>query len=162
MIAFACPSCQKKLSVKDELAGKRAKCPGCAKVLSIPTLADIGLGSKVRPSEPHHEDVRTFPPGPLAAAEHRTLPPRQQDQARQESLSDAEGQTDLEGESKGELTQSVSPRGPGRELYDFLAPPERPDEIGRLGSYRVLKVLGAGGMGSFSWPRIPGLNVELL
>jgi eukaryotic-like serine/threonine-protein kinase len=31
--------------------------------------------------------------------------------------------------------------------YDFLSPPQGPDELGRLGSYRVLKVLGAGGMG---------------
>src|SRR5262245_21088788 len=31
--------------------------------------------------------------------------------------------------------------------YDFLAPPEGPGEIGRLGPYRVLRVLGAGGMG---------------
>src|SRR5262249_1345507 len=29
----------------------------------------------------------------------------------------------------------------------FLAPAEPPDEMGRLGGYRVLKVLGAGGMG---------------
>ena len=35
----------------------------------------------------------------------------------------------------------------GAEFYDFLASPERPDELGRLGTYRVLKVLGAGGMG---------------
>jgi serine/threonine protein kinase len=33
------------------------------------------------------------------------------------------------------------------ELYDFLAPPQAPDEIGRLGAYRILKVLGVGGMG---------------
>jgi serine/threonine protein kinase len=31
--------------------------------------------------------------------------------------------------------------------YEFLAPPEEADELGRLGPYRVLKVLGAGGMG---------------
>jgi serine/threonine protein kinase len=30
---------------------------------------------------------------------------------------------------------------------DLLAPPQEPDEIGRLGGYRVLKVLDAGGMG---------------
>ena len=30
---------------------------------------------------------------------------------------------------------------------DFLAAPEQPGELGRLGSYRILKVLGAGGMG---------------
>jgi WD40 repeat protein/serine/threonine protein kinase len=33
------------------------------------------------------------------------------------------------------------------EAYDFLAPPQGPDEVGRLGPYRVLRVLGAGGMG---------------
>jgi WD40 repeat protein/tRNA A-37 threonylcarbamoyl transferase component Bud32 len=30
---------------------------------------------------------------------------------------------------------------------DFLAPPQGPGEIGRLGGYRVLRALGAGGMG---------------
>ncbi|HTU23360.1 MAG TPA: protein kinase, partial [Gemmataceae bacterium] len=34
-----------------------------------------------------------------------------------------------------------------RQLCSFLAPPQKPDELGRLGAYRVLKVLGAGGMG---------------
>ena len=29
----------------------------------------------------------------------------------------------------------------------FLAPPQSADEIGRLGTYRILKVLGHGGMG---------------
>src|SRR5262249_34310099 len=29
----------------------------------------------------------------------------------------------------------------------FLAPPQKPDELGRLGPYRVLGVLGAGGVG---------------
>jgi serine/threonine protein kinase len=33
------------------------------------------------------------------------------------------------------------------EDLSFLAPPRRPDEIGRLGKYRVLDVLGVGGMG---------------
>jgi serine/threonine protein kinase len=33
------------------------------------------------------------------------------------------------------------------ELTSFLAPAQNPGELGRLGSYRVLKILGAGGMG---------------
>jgi len=31
-----CPSCGKKLTAKDELAGKKATCPGCKKILAIP------------------------------------------------------------------------------------------------------------------------------
>ncbi|QDV67064.1 Serine/threonine-protein kinase Pkn1 [Rosistilla carotiformis] len=31
--------------------------------------------------------------------------------------------------------------------YSFLSPPELPDEIGRLGSYRILELIGEGGMG---------------
>jgi formylglycine-generating enzyme required for sulfatase activity/WD40 repeat protein/serine/threonine protein kinase len=33
------------------------------------------------------------------------------------------------------------------DLIGFLSPAQGPDELGRLGHYRVLKVLGAGGMG---------------
>src|ERR1051326_3348646 len=34
------------------------------------------------------------------------------------------------------------------EHCEFLAPPQRDDELGRLGGYRVLKVLGSGGRGT--------------
>ncbi len=43
-------------------------------------------------------------------------------------------------------------------LYDFLAPPQAADEIGRLGPFRVLKVLGAGGMGVVYQAEDPQLN----
>jgi serine/threonine protein kinase len=36
---------------------------------------------------------------------------------------------------------------PRPQTYPFLAPPTKPDEIGRLGDYRVLRLLGQGGMG---------------
>src|SRR5262249_46967594 len=40
-----------------------------------------------------------------------------------------------------------SPRLAPSSDYPFLAPPQAPDELGRLGPYRVLKVLGTGAMG---------------
>ena len=36
MIAFACPECGKRLEIRDEHAGKKAKCPGCGAVLTVP------------------------------------------------------------------------------------------------------------------------------
>jgi hypothetical protein len=35
-IKFSCPHCHKAFNVKDELAGKRSRCPGCKQVLTIP------------------------------------------------------------------------------------------------------------------------------
>src|ERR1043165_701658 len=58
----------------------------------------------------------------------------------------------LEG-GKGDETLMVAPDdepGPAKTQdaeLDFLAPPQQSDEIGRLGAYRILKVLGKGGMG---------------
>src|SRR2546423_214954 len=35
-IPFSCPECDKQLRVKDELAGKKIKCPGCAETIAVP------------------------------------------------------------------------------------------------------------------------------
>src|SRR5262249_17741862 len=42
------------------------------------------------------------------------------------------------------LEETQAYRGPA----EFFSPPEGQDELGRLGNYRVLKELGAGGMGA--------------
>src|SRR5262245_13038273 len=46
-------------------------------------------------------------------------------------------------------TRPMSPENPpaGPDAYSFLRPPEGPGEIGRIGNYRVLRLLGKGGMG---------------
>jgi serine/threonine protein kinase len=48
--------------------------------------------------------------------------------------------------SAGQAT-AVPDASAAGEAYAFLAPAERPDELGRLGPYRILRVLGRGGMG---------------
>jgi len=39
MISFNCPGCNKTFSLKDELAGRKAKCPQCGTVLVVPNSA---------------------------------------------------------------------------------------------------------------------------
>jgi WD40 repeat protein/serine/threonine protein kinase len=67
---------------------------------------------------------------------------------------DREGPSDADGSSAGAGHTMVCPASSEpttaldtRDLIDFLAPPEAPDELGRLGPYRVRRVLGKGGMG---------------
>jgi hypothetical protein len=38
-IKFTCPHCQKALSVRDQLAGKKGTCPACKKVVTVPAGA---------------------------------------------------------------------------------------------------------------------------
>jgi serine/threonine protein kinase/WD40 repeat protein len=47
----------------------------------------------------------------------------------------------------GNPTPVRDPSDPGRGPFDYLAPPQASDEMGRLGGFRVLGVLGEGGMG---------------
>ncbi len=145
MISFACPACNKQLKVKDELAGKKAKCPAAA---------SRGLDPREpwRRHSPSPASNRPFPaPRPTlnallhpeprrcpADADARTLPPNPMGAGQ---LADASG---------GDTVSGVPRKAPGdhpAELTDFLAPAQADDELGRLGGYRVLKILGHGGMG---------------
>jgi formylglycine-generating enzyme required for sulfatase activity/serine/threonine protein kinase len=103
MIAVICPGCKRKLSIKDDYAGKTGTCPHCKGRIKVPVVpaADPTLGGHESADEVTLSPPSNPPPQPVAT----------------------------------------------KERLDFLTPPQSPDEIGRLGSYRVLKVLGAGGMG---------------
>jgi hypothetical protein len=129
MLAIICSSCQKKLSVKDDLAGKKVKCPGCGHVTLIPMqTASVNVGN---------EDQRTV--APESKPELPTIAPPQPD------VSNTPTNPSL---SKPDATQGVKPHAAhDSSLTDFLAPPQADDELGRLGDFRILKILGHGGMG---------------
>ena len=55
-------------------------------------------------------------------------------------------------------TQALAGEGAAPLDLSFLAPAQTPDEIGRLGHYRVLKVLGKGGMGMVFLAHDPHLD----
>ena len=74
MISCRCGQCGKDLKVKDELAGKRVKCPGCGKPVAVPELAasvSPQPPSQVKPGSGSLEEERTLPPRPLAGSEER-------------------------------------------------------------------------------------------
>ncbi len=145
MISFACPACNKQLKVKDEAAGKKAKCPGCGKPVMVPenraaALSEAGKQSPV-PGPAADAEPTFAPKAPAlpADADARTLP-----------SSNRVGAGPLADASGGDTVSGVPHKAPGdhpAELTDFLAPAQADDELGRLGGYRILKILGHGGMG---------------
>jgi formylglycine-generating enzyme required for sulfatase activity len=149
MIAFTCASCRKRLSARDEQAGKRVKCPGCGQAVTVPQGSE-SLAGQHRSGSVSLEDARTLPPEAPSGPQVRTLPPSGASRHDHESRSDAGSHT-AGGPAAGGA-------GGNRELYDFLAPAQQPDEIGRLGAYRVLKVLGHGGMGVVFQAEDPSLK----
>lgn len=47
MIRFTCSNCGRKFAVKDELAGRRSKCPGCAWEIAVPARTEgVDIGTR--------------------------------------------------------------------------------------------------------------------
>lgn len=73
MIEFSCESCQKQYRVKDELAGKKAKCKQCGHVFQVPVPAaqpeaDVyGLAEEAPPTAPQATAPAATPAAAVAA-----------------------------------------------------------------------------------------------
>jgi hypothetical protein len=144
MIDFSCPRCQKKLKAHDAAAGKNVKCPGCGQTVLAPAVASpspegktlggaqAGLGGDNSLPLPRAGSMPSAP----GLRDEPTLPPLNAPAQRKPDVGGSPGNT-LSDDNQEE----------GSPLTNFLAPPQAPDEMGRLGPYRVLKVLGSGGMG---------------
>src|SRR5262249_2799885 len=126
MITFACPHCSRALKVKEELAGKKAKCPACGQPVTIPGSVRVGKASA------QVESPTLFP-----EAERDSQEPARKPDPQTQALQASEAESKSDGN-----TQPASTGDPSE--WDFLVPPVEPDEMGRLGSYRILKVLGSG------------------
>jgi serine/threonine protein kinase/DNA-directed RNA polymerase subunit RPC12/RpoP len=147
MIAFLCSRCGKSLKVKDELAGRKGRCPHCQQPTVVPRAPQTaGERSEQAGNDNDSEsDANVAPPSLDADRDSQTLPPAKP--------------RDASGLKKGNVCIPDSPASKvDPELYDFLSPPQAADEIGRLGTYRILKVLGAGGMGVVFQAEDPHLN----
>jgi hypothetical protein len=77
MLAFPCSSCQKKLQVGDEHAGKKVKCPGCGQVLTVPVPApppaEVPPPMAVMLSPPLADETITLPPAETRGSHDPTL-----------------------------------------------------------------------------------------
>lgn len=60
-LVISCPSCRQSLSLKDEWAGKRVKCPTCSETLTVPVRAvPVAVASVIKPP------AATATPAPVA------------------------------------------------------------------------------------------------
>jgi hypothetical protein len=123
MIAFSCPHCGAQLQVKPSMAGKSKPCPGCSKIIQAPADGSASASDSGKKSGARSASDSGKKSGARSAAKTPTVC-----SAAQETVS-----SPLKSSALAE--------------YPFLAPPEGPEELGRLGPYIIRNVLGTGAMG---------------
>lgn len=132
MNAVTCPGCERSLRTKEEMAGKKVRCSGCGEILRIPAGQELLLHAAGGVSSSPGATAATLPPAPQPTGAFGSQP-----------ATLASGRLATE-ETRADPGAEGNPAG---EWDSFLSPPLDPRERGGLGPYRVLRVLGAGGMG---------------
>jgi hypothetical protein len=74
MTVVVCSSCQVKMNIKDEMLGKKAKCPKCATVIVLepaanPPTTNASISPKIAPTTPATKPRAVPPPLPAMDAE---------------------------------------------------------------------------------------------
>ena len=67
-IEMACPHCQNVLKFRDELAGRKGKCPKCTGVIEVPQVAAAAPAAAVPASKPAPKPAAAKPAGPATSA----------------------------------------------------------------------------------------------
>jgi serine/threonine protein kinase len=120
MIVFSCPNCGAALDAPNDKAGQGFACPRCARAMTVPHLPRVVASLPVTPLPPlRRESPLTDVPLPTADDDASTLAAERHATGGSHSA----------------------------QVFPFLAAAQAPDEIGRLDNYRVLRLLGQGGMG---------------
>lgn len=115
-----------------ELTGHLEECPACqARVSKVPP--SNALIESLRGNAPVEDQIARAAPRPLI--EKIKLIPRRHSSSAHGALAD----------TPAALHDTLF--ASKQQRFDFLSPPQQADELGRLGRYRILKVLGQGGMG---------------
>ncbi len=105
-------------------------------------------GNEALPSSPAVDDLMSRLESLPSVAELSTVQPSDRREPPTAPVSDAA--TPLtEPPTRPDTTCELAPGGPVdiTRLTEFLAPKQADDELGRLGKYRILAILGHGGMG---------------
>jgi serine/threonine protein kinase len=157
-----CTSCQAIIRVPESLAGKKGKCPNCGTLLDPAEQQPVrGPDSGDSVLEPSDVSEPAAPRAGEGAGPEAV--PHAEAKAAAPSTVTEEAAVEASPNPDAPTAPSATPRPPDDEetrppdsgekptapvtAFSFLAPPQGPGEIGRLGGYRVLQVLGQGGMG---------------
>jgi serine/threonine protein kinase len=153
-MVIVCGKCQSNIDVPAEAAGTTGKCPKCGNVLAVPadnppatslvSALSSSVGEAARPRVETEPTAQVPPPGDAERPAAPSAVPKDDDPSEAVTRVSAAPPTPAP-DTVPHAADSPTP--PATYAYNFLAPAQSPDEMGRLGPYRVLKVLGQGGMG---------------